>query len=221
MDAPLTAVKADSMPGLGKIYTEKGKHRLHGRFNTLLIITDSIGATGSAIKHGHVDTRPYGFTVFECIQFDMELTIGPHMGAVQAANKNTILDKIELKFRPRSKPPDPSPISGFKMAIVQSVGAFFGDFFEAYRDTLESNFGEAPTKWPNVWNFGRVIRNSCAHGGEIYFKPNSKPVKWHNLQYGPLDNRRPVLFNDMGVGDFIALMFEMSDELDKLNAPYI
>ena len=46
-------------------------------------------------------------------------------------------------------------------------------------------------------------------------------MKWYNLQYGPADNGKPVLFNDMALGDFIALLFEMSNELDKLGAPII
>jgi hypothetical protein len=210
------------MTALGKFYTEKSKHRLHERINTLLIVTDSIGATSTLFRHGHVDLRPYGFAVFECIQFDMELTIGPYMGAPQAASKDTILDKIELEFLPKSQTPDPTSTSSFKKAILQSVGAFFGDFFEAYRDWLERNIDTNPTRWPSVWNFGRVIRNSCAHDGLIYFESEkATPVKWHNLEYGWSNNERRVLFNDMGVGDLIALMFEMSAELDKLNAPWI
>jgi hypothetical protein len=30
-----------------------------------------------------------------------------------------------------------------------------------------------------------------------------------------------VLYNDMAISDFIALLFEMSNELDKLGAPII
>jgi hypothetical protein len=133
------------------------------------------------------------------------------------------MDRIELDFQARSTPPNPATATaGFQKTIVQSVSAFFGEFFEAYKDWVESQIGKDPYTWPSVWNFGRVIRNSGAHNGVIYFvNPKANPVRWQNLEYGPTDNGRPVLFNDMAVGDFIALMLEMSEVLDKLKCPII
>jgi hypothetical protein len=44
---------------------------------------------------------------------------------------------------------------------------------------------------------------------------DKNPYKWSS------DNGKPVLFNDRAMGDFIALLFEMSNELDKLKVPII
>jgi hypothetical protein len=210
------------MIALGKVYTEKGKHRLHERINTLLVVTSSIGVAFSLIRDRKADLTPGGLAIFECIQLNMEVAVLPFMGSVEAAIKDTILEKIELDFRPRTKPPNPAGSSGFKIAIDQSVAAFFGEFYAAYKAWLDKNISTDPYQWPSVLNFARVIRNSCAHGGIICFdNPSAKSVKWHNLEYSPSDNGRPVLFNDMAVGDFIVLMFEMSQELDNRGCPII
>lgn len=207
---------------LGKVYTERGKHRLHERINTLLIVTSSIGIASEFIKFGKVTPlKPGEVVTVECIQLGMQVAL-PFVGPVETAVRGLTPDQIELDFRAKSIPASTASTAGFKNVIVHVVAALFGDFFEAHTDWLKSNFGGDPYQWPSIWNFGRVVRNSCAHGGMIYFdNKKADPVKWHNLEYSPSDNGRPVIFNDMAVGDFISLMFEMSEELDKMKCPII
>jgi hypothetical protein len=206
----------------GKLYTERGKHRLHDRLNALLIATSSIGIASKYILDGKVDLKTISFVTVECRQYPTEIRL-PFVGPLETALKNLAPDEIEIDFVAKSK------AQGFKLntdvlgrVIGSVIGSLFSDFYEAYNDWLNDNISTDPYNWPSVWNFGRVVRNSTAHGGIIYFRnPNAAPVKWYNLQYDRSDNGKPVLFNDMAIGDFIALMFEMSNELDTLGAPVI
>jgi len=62
-------------------------------------------------------------------------------------------------------------------------------------------------------NFGRVVRNAFAHGGLINIEnPNSQPVSWRGLTYGPQHHGRQILYTDVTPVEVIFLM----DEMDKL-----
>jgi len=64
--------------------------------------------------------------------------------------------------------------------------------------------------WPSVWNFGRIIRNAFAHGGEINFSnPNASKVKWKTLAYDASFNGRNIMYNDITPVETIFLMDEM------------
>jgi hypothetical protein len=204
----------------GKIVTEKGKHRLHERLNTLLIVTSSIGIAAEAIKGAPVTLKPGEYVTVECAQTDKEIRL-PFVGPVEAAIAGRIPDAIELDFLSKSASPQHVvKTGGFAIVLASIVAPFLTDFYERHLDWLRKTCGDDPYKWPEVWNFARVVRNSVAHGGTIHFtNQNAAAVKWRDLRYGPSDNGRTVLFNDMSVGDFITLMFEMNDELDKLGAP--
>jgi hypothetical protein len=158
-----------------------------------------------------------------CIQYPAEIKL-PWNELLQTALKNSEPRKFEIIFAPKHSRRTIFRVKTMGLAKIwgMTVGSLLGDFYEGYRDWLEQNVNKNPYKWPSVWNFGRIIRNSVAHGGAIYFiNPKAAPVKWYDLEYGPTDNGKPVLFNDMAMGDFIALLFEMSNELDKLGAPII
>jgi hypothetical protein len=71
------------------------------------------------------------------------------------------------------------------------------------------------------WRLGQVHKSGSFPVASPTVVPKVTPVKWYNLEYSPRDNGKPVLYNDMAIGNFIALLFEMSNELDKLEAPII
>ena len=92
-------------------------------------------------------------------------------------------------------------------AFAQSM---FVNYFERYRPDIETQYGENTTGWPQDWNFGRVVRNSFAHKGVVYFKnASAPPVQWRGLTYSPADNGRNVMNQDLWPADLIYLMMDM------------
>jgi hypothetical protein len=206
---------------IGKILTEKGKHRLHDRLNNLLIVISSVGIASTYVVEGKVDLTTISFVTLECHQYPTEIRI-PFVGPLEIALKNLEPDGIEIDFVAKTTPTKTFAVksSGFKKVIGSVIGSLLSDFYEANKDWLKGNVSTDPYNWPPVWNFARIVRNAVAHDGAIYFKsPTAAPVKWYNLQYSPADNTKSVLY--MSAGDLIALMFEMSNELEKLKAPII
>lgn len=98
---------------------------------------------------------------------------------------------------------------GITKAIIQPC---FLNYFERLKPKVEKKYGSNPYQWPSVWNFGRVVRNTFGHNGEIYFKnASAAPVSWRHYTYSPTDNGRVILFNDVGVVELIYLMADMDE----------
>lgn len=65
-------------------------------------------------------------------------------------------------------------------------------------------------------------RNAMSHKNVITFKnPNAGNVSWHHISYGPADNGRALIGGGMEIGDVMILLFEVSEELDRQNAPIL
>ncbi len=97
---------------------------------------------------------------------------------------------------------------------IEVLGGCFTQFWDKVAPLAEAKHGTDLSKWPAVLNFARVVRNSFAHGNRIHFQnPNANPVFWRSIQYAPSDNGRIVLFNDMGLADFVVLFEEVADAL--------
>jgi hypothetical protein len=177
----------------GKVYIEKGKHRLHERLNTLLVLTASVGIASNYILQGKVDPTRTSFIGVDCLQYPAEIKL-PWVGLLQTALNNSEPKKIEINFAEKRSRPKIYRVRTMGLAKIwgMTAGSLWGDFYEGYRDWLEDNVDKNPYEWPSVWNFGRVIRNSVAHGGSIYFtNPKAAPVKWYDLEYGPSDKGKP------------------------------
>jgi hypothetical protein len=81
----------------GKIYTEKGKHRLHDRLNTLLIVSSSIGIASTYVIDGKVDLKTISFVTIECREYPTEIRL-PFVGPLETALKDLEPDQIEIDF---------------------------------------------------------------------------------------------------------------------------
>ena len=101
-------------------------------------------------------------------------------------------------------------LSVYERPLYAFAQAMFVNYFERYRSNIEHIYGNHTSRWPMEWNFARVVRNSVAHSGCIYFRsPSASPVSWRGLTYSPSDNGRNVLFDDLWCGDLIYLMMDM------------
>lgn len=91
------------------------------------------------------------------------------------------------------------------------------NYYERYLAEIEGKWGNDRTRWPGVWNFGRVLRNAMSHGGRIDFRnKNASSVKWRGLIYSPADEGRLVLHTDLWPGDLYYLLREMDEARKNL-----
>jgi hypothetical protein len=58
------------------------------------------------------------------------------------------------------------------------------------------------------------------HQGVVNFEnPKAPPVSWHHLTYGQADRGKLAVGGDLGFAEMVILIFELSDELDRLDCP--
>lgn len=124
----------------------------------------------------------------------------------------------QLEFEEKLIDPVPPyqtlPLSIFEKPSFSFLISMFINFYETYKLNIEKKFSEDTTNWPDVWNFGRVVRNSLSHGSRINFlNPNASPVSWQSLTYMPKDNGKLIFHTDLWPGDIIYLMFDMNSDL--------
>jgi hypothetical protein len=86
---------------------------------------------------------------------------------------------IEIEERPLSAkiPTRFRKVSGVKRFQMVQIQLAFIEYFETVRPQIENRCTQDNGKWPAIWNFGRVVRNAFAHGGQVNFvNPNALPV---------------------------------------------
>ena len=203
--------------------TEKGVHRLHAIMETL---TFSLACVQTAVTFrggGKTDWADGDYMSYECAVFDAEVRL-PLGSVIETIIAGIPVNSIELGVCEKSwnyrKAENGTKI--IKNTIswhVSILKPFFVEFYENYIEYLRFNLKSDHTKWPTVWQFGRVIRNASAHNKICIDDQNFAPVSWHKLTYGPNENGKEIFGHDLEIGDLIILMCEMSDELDRLNVP--
>ncbi len=148
-----------------------------------------------------------------------------------ASNKTVILDaqdimiklslgeypteiKLFIKSLQKMSKGDKQRFSGIKPIHAGLIKSAFIYFYESCINDFKIKYSTNSKQWPSILNFGRVIRNGCAHNGLINFNSEKAlSVKWKKLSYSYSDNGKNILFNDMGIADFIVLMIEMNELL--------
>jgi hypothetical protein len=148
-------------------------------------------------------------------QFPTSPTL-PYSNLVQHAIDGTKPDSLSVTFDQTTIPTHATQMTE-SLSIYETILApIFVTFVENHSSAIVAKYGNNHSG-PQIYNFGRVIRNCLSHGGEIYFtSPKYTAVTWHNLTYSYADNGKRVIGTDLSVGDLIILMFEMSDELDAV-----
>lgn len=196
-----------------------GKHRLLEPINDICIATDAI----SVASHFHSGLRipTSGYVAIECNQFPLDVQL-PLSGPVACAMKGLLPVSIEVDFQPT---PPKTPVythksGGFKSVHLSLYAATFVNLFEQNVSFLEAAYTTDRSAWPDFWNFVRVVRNCCSHGGTLNFtNPRAAAVNWYHMSYDPTQNGHLVIGGDLSFGDLLVLMVEMSEELDALGAP--
>lgn len=165
-----------------------------------------IYSAGSAVKWPDDDIAS-----FDAKQVGTRLswTPAPVMNSICANRMPSSLKFIEAVQEPITQ--DAILNLGAIDPLLSSFGqAIITNYFERHLKEIERAFSKDRSKWPTVWNFGRVVRNSMSHGGRIYFE-NEKalPVSWRALSYSPADNDKVILHRDLWPADLIYLLRDM------------
>ena len=200
-----------------KINLENGEHRLFEHINHLCILLDAIAIATTYLVDDKVQMGGSDYLALDCKNSKTMIKL-PCFNPIPAALKGVVPDAIQISVETCAPPPQQytHKTSGFKSVVMYAGTPIFVDFFESHKASIIEKFSNPPTKWPEIWNFGRVIRNSISHPGCLHFESQSHaPVRWKGLTYDPKMNGQKVIGEDISLGDLILLMLEMSDELDR------
>jgi hypothetical protein len=162
-------------------------HRLHGRLNTLCIMLSSIAISMHYLIFGEARFPPGKGGDLYCKRVPAALRY-PISGALEMALQDQIPKSIDIEFIDLSdtaqlKPPPETPSKttmGIANIYTSIIGPLFVEFYEAYDEWLYRKLGN-PEKWPDVWRFGRVVRNSISHGTS--FSSREKKFRPHGEGY--------------------------------------
>ncbi|PKA44037.1 hypothetical protein CWR43_06950 [Rhizobium sullae] len=151
--------------------------------------------------------------VLDALACDRRLTWRPH-SLVMALVKNQWPSQISFEVEEVA----PASVSSIQLGVLDTFlyglsQSLLTNLFEQERGRLESLHGRAPSGWPPVWNFGRVVRNAMSHGGEVTIKDDKTHVSWKRLTYSRAENGRRIVNVDLWPGDLFILIREMEDVL--------
>jgi hypothetical protein len=200
--------------------------RLFEPMRNLMVIVDALFTAVIAQKKGAgPNDRPRrGSTVIiECAQFPTWVRL-PLGGPILAIANNEAAVTVELTFHKQKSSPtgkDLLEVNPLHKTLMDLVTPIFVDFFEQYKPWMLTHFNSDTKSWPTLLDFGRMVRNWISHHhGKVHFENPSYPgVEWHHLKYVPSDEGKLVIGSDLQLGDMIVLMFEISDELNRLDCP--
>lgn len=201
----------------GKVVLHRGKHCLLEPLNHFLVLAASISIAATYFTKGQVIFEKGDYISIECKQFPLEVHL-PLSGPVQAALNEKRPDKIQVNFERTTIAQKSYHLntSGFSEILRHTISPIFVDFYENAKHSVERQYGNGYEHWPPIWNFARVVRNACAHGGHLHMVgQNPRPVSWHHLNYNQALNGRQIVGYDLSVGDMLVLLFELGDELDR------
>lgn len=96
----------------------------------------------------------------------------------------------------------------------------FVEYFERYKDTIYKLYPGGRLKWPEPLGFCAVVRDAISHNG-IRILNSQETVVFGSRSYSKTDNHDPFLARELGFGDLLLLMLEMTEHLDKGKCPII
>ncbi|MFC3308420.1 hypothetical protein [Blastomonas aquatica] len=120
--------------------------------------------------------------------------------------------------------PENLPIENSSEAMIRLssrlISPIFLMFYEQYSGWWKDKYNRDEKTWPEIFRFGRVIRNAISHQMMISWDNDKiSPVSWRGLRYSSADNKKEIIGFDLSMADIVFLMIDMSDELDRLGCP--
>ena len=200
------------------IYTQN-QHRFFDDLVTLLTSLASFATQMDIYKHGHCKGLNLDDSmILEGCTIPTNLIFWPHkvMPILASGEWPTQLELTKAPHKsgiPKSISFELSSDEIKDVTALTTQGSFIR-YYETMISQVEKKFGPNTIDWPQIWNFGRVVRNAFAHGGKITFKnPKASNVSWKNITYSPSDNGRQIMYKDIGHVEVIYLMDEMDSDI--------
>lgn len=191
----------------------RNTHRFFDDLVAFFASVSSLGIAFDAHRTGSTNAyRPTDYVTLEGTRVtNIEVRFFPYpLMQILIANRwpeEIVLDDRALQSSPSSHPPWLTGLQGVHGSMIESA---FVRYFESLRPTIEAKHTTDPERWPTALNFARVVRNAFAHGGQITFRsPTASAVSWRSLTYGPADNGRQILYQDMTAVEITLLMQDM------------
>jgi hypothetical protein len=196
----------------------------HSAFEDVFVLLVAIQSFAHAVEayvEGQSAPWPNDDTVvLPSRQTGMMLTWSPApvMHLICRNTKPTVIQFTETKTPPSAHPPieagrhpDGSQLGDIEPFFSSLSKAMFTNYFERHKYRIVTSFPNRT--WPDVWNFGRVVRDAFSHNGRIKIKhERDSPVHWRGLTYAQTDNGK-YLDLSLSPGDLIYLMLDMDASL--------
>ncbi len=200
----------------GRLRTKQGEHRLHSALSTIFMTFASVvTALNVRSSRGVLSWTPETSWTLESALFNIEIHM-PLVDPVSWICQEREPEKIELQLYAKRNQPGDIDLHRIEMKIIIP---HLIEFYENCKPWLDANLGRDFTRWPNVWQFARIIRNAASHNSVNIDDVNFQPVTWHGQTYGRTQNKKPIFETDWTLCDLLILMFEMNDALDQLGCP--
>jgi hypothetical protein len=212
---------ASAMLFCGDLRAEKGKHRAFDAVYDILLAAMTINRATHAATGIEGDWAPGAWTAVESRVFPQLNLALPTYNTLERVISGIEATQLRLMVVIFLYDYTFSLKTSAFLRLVNRIGsAHFVQFIDPWLDWVRANLTTDYHNWPPLCNFGRVIRNAATHGGTINIESKTAPsVRWYSLQYDHRSRGRAIFGSDISCADLILLMFEVSDELDKLGAP--
>lgn len=201
--------------------------RFFETLESILVFTDLYRVGHYAVSRGElVPLYKEGIGVpAKCNQFPLQIML-PVAGPFWAAENHYVIDSCKVDFQ--DKVADPAGTTIRTGPSISVADMFFCQslvlFYERHRRWINGQYPRRDFgKWPPLLLFARAMRDAAAHdGGKFNMSDESRdPVVWHHLSFDHTQARAQtkVIGDVLVAGDILLLLFELSDELDRLGAP--
>lgn len=123
-------------------------------------------------------------------------------------------DVIAIEKYEKTIPRNIRWLDGLQGVQANTIMAGFVHYFANIESFIENKYSKDRWKWPETLSFGRTVRNAFAHGGKINIENlKTKNFSWKKLSYGPKDNGKLIIFNDITLVEIVYLAIEMESLL--------
>ena len=107
--------------------------------------------------------------------------------------------------------------SRIRQFMNDGAAAQFVIYYENFIGWVKAQASYNIAKFEPTWAFGRVVRNAIGHAGKIAINDkNFASVEWGGIKYGPPENGRMVIGNDLQAPDLVVLMLDMDRALEEM-----
>lgn len=200
--------------------------RLFSAVHDFLIIAAAIAHSTSLVGGGstHTTSHPVMRVTTRWPDFGLALPMDSQIldyalrGATPSLIEIGILTDPALLSEPL--PNAKIQTSGLLRTFSHIISPIFLSFFERYNVWLRATYGD-DKNWHPTLNFARVIRNAVAHGAIAIRNPRSPTASWRDLSYGPNDDGKVIVGEDLKFGEILRVMFDCDDALNSIAAPVL